>query len=97
MQICKKGYLDIFVKPVSEGGWGLCEWIVSVMSENRAYSGKEIYDSIQDSELSVDIKALSLQDINTEIFPYMIGKTFSGVTIGKAQDEKITYDPTEGV
>ena len=33
--IAKRGYLDSFVKPTSEGGRGLCEWIVSIMTENR--------------------------------------------------------------
>ena len=92
MQICVEGYLDDFVKPTSEGGWGLCEWIVSQMTENRAYSTKEIYDTIQSSELSPDIKALGYKDI-IQISEYMIGKTFSSKTIGKATNQKITHRP----
>lgn len=90
MEICKSGYLDDFVKPVSEEGWGLCEWIVSQMTENRAYNHTEIYDLIQASGLDASIKALEKAQI-LSICDYMNGKTFSGVLIGLADNQKITY------
>ena len=51
LDVCEKGYLDIFVTPTSEGGWGLPTWIVGQMSENRAYTHVEIYEAIQESAL----------------------------------------------
>lgn len=90
MDICESGYLNEFVKPVSEGGWGLCEWIVSQMTENRAYSHAEIHALIQASGLDASIKALNLAQI-LAVCDYMVGKTFSSITIGLADREKITY------
>lgn len=90
MDICKEGYLNEFVKPQSEGGWGLCEWIVSVMTENRSYSRADIYAAIQGSTLDASIKALTEVQIGL-IQEYMVGKTFSGVLIGNATNQQITY------
>jgi len=92
MDICKEGYLDVFVKPVSAGGWGLCEYIVSLMSENRAYAHTEIYAAIQASELDASIKALSPEQIRQNM-DWMVGKTFAGVVIGRPENQTITYIP----
>ena len=89
MKICKQGFLNTFVMPSPEG-WGLCEWIVSIMAEQRGYSDNEIYTAIQESELSPDVKSLSESQVKN-IFDWMVGKTFSGVTIGNAENQKITY------
>lgn len=94
MDICKKGYLDAFVTPTGEGGWGLPTWIVSIMLENRAYSTFEVYTAIQDSGLDASIKALSKEQI-TQILTWMSGKEFNGVTIGLPRNETITYTQPE--
>ena len=94
LEICEKGYLDKFVTPTAEGGWGLPTWIVGQMSENRAYTHVEIYDLIQASALDASIKALEAQQI-AYILDWMVGKTFNNVTIGRPKTEKITYTPTE--
>ena len=88
-KIAKKGYLDNFVKPSSEGGWGLCEWIVSIMTENRPYTSIEIYDTIQASELSPDVKALTPNDIKY-IVQWMVGGYFSEVNIINSSQWEIT-------
>jgi hypothetical protein len=93
MLICESGFLNDFVKPVSEGGWGLCEWIVSQMSETRTYAHTEIYTLIQGSALDASIKALTSEQIQ-DICVYMVDKIFSGVTIGRGEHQKITYEPS---
>jgi hypothetical protein len=90
MQICKNGYLNNFVKPTAEGGWGLCEWIVSIMTETKSYASTEIYEAILASNLDASIKALSYEDIK-KVLNYMIGKTISGIQIGNAVNQNITY------
>jgi hypothetical protein len=90
--ICEEGYLNEFVKPVSEGGWGLCETIVSWMTVKRGYSAQEFYDLIQASGLDPSIKALDIEQIK-KILNYMDGKTFSGKTIGIPENQSITYEP----
>ena len=62
------------------------------MIETRGYSSTEIYDAIQASELDASIKALSKEHVK-DICDYMIGKAFSGVTIGQDETQKITYTP----
>lgn len=94
LEICKRGYLDSFVKPTTEGGWGLPAWIVSIMTEKRAYTSGEIYAAIQASTLDASIKALAEEPI-AQILKWMEGKTFSGVTIGNPKNEKITYQPED--
>ena len=88
-EIVKQGYLNEFVKPTGDGGWGLCEYIVSLMAENRIYKDEEIYNAIQnDGELSADVKALKQKEIE-QVMNWMEGKTFSGVAIVKT--DTITY------
>ncbi len=91
MKICKKGFLNDFVKSTADGGWGLCEWIVSIMTVQRGYTHSEIFTAIQSSGLDASIKALSKEQI-LEICEFMVGRTFSGVTIGRALDESITIE-----
>ena len=88
-KIAKKGYLDSFVKPTSEWWWGLCEWIVSIMTENRPYLSIEIYDVIQASSLSADVKALTPNDIKY-ITQWMVGGYFSEVNIINGSQWEIT-------
>ena len=90
MQICKEGYLNIFVKPESEGGLGLCDWMATVMTETRAYSTSEVYAAVQNSGLHADVKALSQSQIK-DILEWMIGKTFENVTFGRVTNQQITY------
>jgi len=95
-EIVKQGFLNNFVKPISEGGWGLCTTIISYMTENRTYKDDEIYQSIQaDTELTSDVKALTFQEIE-EIIEWMGGKTFniSGDEITIVKKDNITYTPT---
>lgn len=94
MKICKEGYLNNFIKPVAESGWGLCEWIVSQMAEARAYTNNEIYDLIQISELDSQIKSLSKEQVK-DVCNWMIGNDFNGVIIGDAHDETITYNQSD--
>jgi hypothetical protein len=93
-EVCEKGYLDIFVTPTSEGGWGLPTWIVGQMTETRAYTHVEIYDLIQASGLDASVKALDVNQIRL-IMEWMVGKEFNGVTLGIPQSERITYVPGE--
>ncbi len=94
MEICKNGYLNDFVKPTSEGGWGLCEWIVSIMAESRPYTHVEVKAAIDGSTLDASIKALSVENIKA-ICEWMQGKTFAGVTVGSAGKQRISYVPPE--
>ncbi len=91
MKICKKGFLNDFVKSTVDGGWGLCEWIVSIMTVQRGYTHTEIYTAIQSSGLDASIKALSKEHI-LDICKFMVGRTFSDVIIGRALDESITIE-----
>ncbi len=91
MKISKEGYLNNFVKSTADGGWGLCEWIVSIMTVQRGYTHSEIFTAIQSSGLDASIKALSKEQI-LEICKFMVGRTFSGVTIGKDMLQTITTD-----
>jgi hypothetical protein len=97
VNIVKQGRLDNFVKPQSEGGWGLPAWIISQMTENRDYSHQEIYTAIQGSELSNDVKALSEKDVQT-IFKWMLAQErfiVSGDTINivRKDEDEITWQP----
>ena len=101
VNISKEGRLNTFVKPTSDGGWGLPAWIISQMTENRAYTHQEIYATIQDSTTVLDasVKALSQKDIH-DITEWMLDRgTFivSGDTISiiRAEDDEITYNPDE--
>lgn len=88
----KAGRLDAFVTPTAQGGWGLCEYIVSLMSQNRIYTPQQIYSSIQSSGLSADVKALTAEEID-RIMTWMIGKTISGIQILAGGTGSITVDP----
>jgi len=95
-KIVKQGYLNNFVTPVSEGGWGLCTTIISYMAENRSYTDNEIYLAISaDTGLTASVKALSFQEIE-QIMDWMVGKTFkiNDTDITIVQTDNITYTPT---
>jgi hypothetical protein len=88
----KNGRLDSFITPTAQGGWGLCEWIIGQMSQNRIYTPQEIYTAIQSSALSSDVKALSLSEID-RIMTWMIGKTITGILVVAGGQGSITTDP----
>ncbi len=94
MEICREDYLNSFVTPEADGGWGLCEWIVSVMAENRVYTHVEIKEAIDASPLGAPVKALPVETIK-DVCEWMQGKTFAGVTVGSAGKQRISYVPPE--
>jgi len=95
MTICEEGFLNQFVKSVAEGGWGVPEYIVSIMAENRGYTIQEFYDTIQASGLDASVKALSLAQIR-QICEWMVGKEFTGVEVGNYASQSITYEYVPG-
>lgn len=88
----KSGRLNSFITPTAKGGWGLCEYIVSLMSQNRIYTPSQIYSTIQSSGLNADVKALTEAEID-RIMTWMIGKTINGVEIIAGGTGSITIDP----
>ena len=89
VSIAKRGYLDSFVKPTSEGGRGLCEWIVSIMTDNRPYPHPEVYEIIQASSLDASVKALTLPEIK-DICEWMVWGYFSEIYIINQNQGEIT-------
>ena len=81
------GYLNEFVKPQSEGGWGLPDpTILSWISTDKRLTDTEVYVKIQASSLDAKIKALSLQDVKK----IMIWMNKEGL-VGVADSQEITY------
>jgi hypothetical protein len=87
--------LDTFVKPVSEGGYGIPDSIVGYMTELRSYTTSQLYASYKDdSGLSSDAKALDYVEFK-KVIEWMIGKEFDGKTVTNQLGLVITYNQDE--
>ncbi len=90
MVIVIQGYLNQFVTPESEGGKGVCEFIVGLMTTNQTYNLNQVYSATSNLHPDEDVKALTRTQVST-IMKWMAGKTFNGKAIGNNAAQIITY------
>ena len=95
MKITKDDYLELFVKPVSEGGYGLPDIVLGWL-EDYHWTGLDhvdIYTLIQaDPSINPEIKNLKSDDIRI-ILVWMDKKNFGGKNLIMKENYKIKYNP----